>query len=685
MIEEFLESFINEAHELITQLEKDLLSLEKKPKDKELINSVFRTVHTLKGSSGMLGFIDMQNFAHEFENVFDKVRKEKLKVTPELIDITSKGIDIFLSLLKKEDVTPQLKQVVERLKSEFSLDDQSKNNTETKVETILSDGGIHCFCIIFKPDKAIFERGIDPLSTVHELDEYGGTTVIIHENGKSWEDQKKAKKCTANWEIYLKSESPQLNIENVFMFFDQDEYIIEEFINNSFPKGSAFAKILKGYYSGEDEIRKLAIKRFNELTIDIKNTEAEVPQDEKMVEEQVIVSREDQEGDKKNKTDSDTTINVSSFKIDELLNLVSELVTLTAGLQSHAERLGDIRLKDSVESIEKLTKQFRNNALDLRLIPVGILLNRFKRQVRDLSRELNKEVNLIIEGQDTEIDKAILKALESPLLHIIRNSIDHGLEPSEERIALGKNRQGLLKIIAFYSGANVIIQVQDDGRGINLERVKQCAIDKGYIQTDQHVSDQELLTLIMEPGFTTSKNVSMVSGRGVGMDVVRKQLNEVSGSIEIDTEKGLGTFMTLKLPTTLSIIDTLMIEVEDSNYLLPLLEVEYCYKEKQEVIFGNNNRYLRYKDEMVPFISLREKFNHNAKQNEEEMVVIINKFHQRYALIVDKVIGEQQTVIKSLGELFIKQPYFSGGNIMVDGKLALILDTNYLFNKSVLN
>lgn len=684
-MEEFLESFINEAQELIAQLEKDLLNLEKKPRDKELINSVFRTVHTLKGSSGMLGFIDIQNFAHEFENIFDKIRKEELKVTPNLIDITSKGIDIFLSLLKKEDVSPQIQKVVAMLKNEYSLGDKAKTATVPKTETNSHDEGIHNYCIFFKPDKGIFERGIDPISTINELHEYGSINIIIHENGLTWEEQKKAKKCTANWEVYLKSGSLLLNIENVFMFFDNDEYIIEQFIDNAFPKSSEFVKALKKHYSGIDEMKEKAGQYFSKLVLDSKDEVIEINQDEEIVDEQVADKNDSQNDDKKPRVDSDTTINVSSYKIDELLNLVSELVTSTAGLQSHSERLGDVQLKDTVESIEKLTKQFRNNALDLRLIPVGTLLNRFKRQIRDLARELGKEVNLIIEGQETEIDKAILKALENPLLHIIRNSIDHGIETAEERISLGKERQGLLKIIAFYSGANVIIQIQDDGRGINLERVKQCAIEKGYVQPEQQVTDQELLVMIMEPGFTTANNVTMVSGRGVGMDVVRKQLNEVSGSIEIDTEKGLGTFMTLKLPTTLSIIDTLMIEVENANYLLPLLEVEYCYKEKQSIIFGNNNRYLRYKDEMVPFISLREKFNHNMTQNEEEMVVIINKFHQRYALVVDKVIGEQQTVIKSLGELFIKQPYFSGGNIMVDGKLALILDTNYLFSRNVLN
>lgn len=684
-MEEFVDSFINEAQELITQLEKDLLNLEKKPHDKEIINSVFRTMHTLKGSSGMLGFVEVQNFAHEFENIFDQVRKEKLEVTPVLIDITSKGIDVFLKLLKREDAKDDVNQVITLLKNGFTVSDHSDNieKTEAQKNGPSADVNENCFCIYFRPDKGIFERGIDPLSTITELNEFGSTKVLLHENGLPWDEQKSKKVCQASWEIYLKSKSPLITIENVFIFFDADEYIIEPYVSNALQKGSKFTKATQKFYTSNKEFNNLIAQYFNELVLGDVEEKKEIKKETKA--QQTKEVKEEQVEDKKPKFDSDTTINVASYKIDELLNLVSELVTSTASLESHAERLGDVNLKDSVENIEKLTKLFRNNALELRLIPLGTLFNRFKRQIRDLSRDLNKEINLIIEGQDTEIDKTILKALESPILHIIRNSIDHGIEPAEERIALGKSREGLLKMIAFYSGANVIIQIHDDGRGIDLEKVKKCAIEKGYIQPDQVVTDQDLLTLIMEPGFTTSKNVSVVSGRGVGMDVVRKELNEVSGSIEIDTEKGLGTFMTLKLPTTLSIIDTLMIEVENTNYLLPLLEVEYCYQEKRSVIFGNNNRYLRYKEEMVPFISLREKFNHNLSQNEEEMVVIIKKFHQRYALIVDKVVGEQQTVIKSLGELFIKQPYFSGGNIMVDGKLALILDTNYLFNRSVLN
>ena len=282
------------------------------------------------------------------------------------------------------------------------------------------------------------------------------------------------------------------------------------------------------------------------------------------------------------------------------MNLVSELVITAASLEAHGSSFKDTRLNNSIENLGKLTKKFRNNALDLRLIPVGTLLNKFKRQVRDLSKSLGKSVNLIIDGQNIEIDKTILKSIENPLMHIIRNSIDHGIESPEERVQKGKKAEGQLKVSVFYSGANVVIQIQDDGRGINLDRVRECAIKKGYIQSDQPISNQELLHLILEPGFTTSDNISIVSGRGVGMDVVRKELNAVGGSIEIETEKELGTSITLKLPTTLSIIDTLMIEVNNSPILIPLLDVEYCYKEKRINLANQNNKFVKYKNNPVP-------------------------------------------------------------------------------------
>jgi two-component system chemotaxis sensor kinase CheA len=383
------------------------------------------------------------------------------------------------------------------------------------------------------------------------------------------------------------------------------------------------------------------------------------------------------------KSENDATVNVPSHKLDELMNLVSEMVTVTATMESYSNSYNDSRLTNVIENIEKLIKKFRNNALDLRLVPVGNLLTRFKRQVRDLSRDLGKRVAILIEGQEIEIDKSILKSIESPLQHIIRNSIDHGIEPEEVRIAKGKSPEGLIKITAFHSGTYAVTQVQDDGGGINLERVRECAIAKGLIQKNQVLSKQELISLILEPGFTTAENVSMVSGRGVGMDVVRKELSVVGGSLEIFTEKDLGTSIIMRLPTTLTIIDTLMVDVVENQLLIPVLDIEYCFKDRNENLFQKDNNYIQFKNNPIPLVSLREQFGYPAGDQNEIMVIVINKFDRRYAITADRIIGEHQAVIKPLGELFVNQHFFSGGSVMVDGRLALILDTNFLYNQVI--
>ena len=678
-MEEFVTSFVNEARELLVQLEDDLLLLEKNPDDNEIINKIFRVMHTLKGSSSMYGFGNMSNLTHKFENIYDKIRDKELNVTTGLIDATLIGKDLLLGMLDKNYSEEKNKTLVDFLKDNFPDKLPAEEDTPVNASSGNDKSDKSNYCILFLPDKEIFERGLDPDIALGEINSSGITKVFSHERGSSWTKQKEKKVCNTTWEIYLRTILSKNEIEKIFLFYDDDEFQVINLSEDSYKSNEKYLKFLKKYYKGKDRQNTHidnCIKQLVESDHEEKKQESTYANND--------ISSENKSEEISN-CEVDATINVSSRKLDELLNLVSELVTSTAGLETLTENYNDVKLNNAIENIEKLTKRFRNNALDLRLVPVSTLLDKFKRHVRDLSKELNKRINLIIEGNDTEIDKAILRSIESPLMHIIRNSIDHGIEHVEDRIQKGKTNAGLLKIIAFYSGANVIIQVQDDGNGINLERVRECAIKKGYILPDQVVSNQELLNLIMEPGFTTNENISMVSGRGVGMDVVRKQLNVVSGSLEIDTEKNLGTSITMKLPTTLSIIDTLMIEVSHSKILIPLLEIEYCYKEERKSLFANNNKYIRYKDEMVPYVALREKFKYEDHFNNEEMVIIINKFDKKYALIVDNIIGEHQAVIKPLGELFINQPYFSGGSIMVDGKLALILDTNYLFNQLIIN
>jgi len=671
MIDEFTNGFIEEVRELLLLLEDDLIGLEKNPANPEIINNIFRVMHTLKGSAGMVGFKNIQDITHEFESLYVKIREGSQIVNSDIIDLTLKGKDVILSMLEGSENEEVTQHLLFQLMKVIGQSEEGQTGFSTGNNSSVNSSSVHHYVIFFMPDKGIFERGLSPDKSIEEIKILGETHILLHEKKKSWEKQKEEKICQTSWEIYLRSEAAFTFIEEeVFLFYDQEEYRIFEINPGSEKVDTALEEKLGKYYKNKVEAINQVLGFFKNLPEPevkaVQNFEKTEPVSESHGE---II-----------KTDSESTVNVSSHKLDELMNLVSELVTLTATMQVHASHIEDPKLINTLENVEKLTKKFRNNALDLRLVPVGTLLSKFKRQVRDLSKELGKKVNLLIEGQDIEIDKTILKSIESPLQHIIRNSIDHGLEPEEERLAKGKSPEGLLKITAFYSGASVILQVQDDGRGINLERVKECAIKKGLLLADQVVSKQELISMILEPGFTTNENISIVSGRGVGMDVVRKELNSVGGSVEIFTEKELGTSITMKLPTTLTIIDTLMVDVDDTQILIPVMDIEYCFKESNENLFKRDNRLVEYKNNPIPLISLREQFKYPASEKKDLMVVVINKFDRKYAITADHIVGEHQAVIKPLGDLFVNQPYFSGGSIMVDGKLAFILDTNFLFN-----
>lgn len=677
--ESLINSFVNEANELLGELERNLLAFEKEPSNYELINNIFRAMHTLKGSSAMFGFENIQNIAHEYETIYGLVRDKKMPVASELISITLRGVDAIQNILLNKVSNNSIDGLMKDIKL-VSLSGGTTQTIEQRRATVRQE---KIYGIIFDPAPEIFERGIIPEHTLQEIEGNGIAIIKRHNKELSGEQQLMEKVCSNTWEIFLSSTLSALNIENIFMFYTEDEFSVTEITGNEISEETKFFHYLNNIYQDVESVKAQVSTSIDEL-----HALENISKPKKNETESVEIIGNDNHFIKdttNNKNENVAWLNISSTKIDELLNIVSELVTSTSAMQNHAERLTDLKLIESIESINKLIKQFRINTLELRLIPINTLLVKFKRQVRDLSMELGKKVELIIETQDTEIDKTILKAIENPLLHIIRNSIDHGIEFPEERRKLGKDTTGIIKITSFYSGAYVIIQVQDDGRGINFEKVRTKAIEKGYIERNQKVNEQELLSFLMESGFSTADDISLISGRGVGMDVVKKELSKVKGSLELDTEKGLGTSITLKLPVTLSIVDTLMIEVMGANYLLPLLEVEYCYNDASQAIYNQEKSCLQYKGNLIPYISLRKKFNYQNNTSGNEMVIVINKFEKRFALIVDKVIGEQQTVIKNLGEVFINQPYFSGGNIMSDGKIALILDTNHLFNQLYLN
>jgi len=358
------------------------------------------------------------------------------------------------------------------------------------------------------------------------------------------------------------------------------------------------------------------------------------------------------------------------------MNLVSELVTTQARLSLFAEQNNITGLTAIAENVQKLSRQLRDTAFSIVLIPIENMLTRFQRLVRDLSSELKKDVVFVTEGADTELDKTIIESLSDPLMHIIRNSLDHGIEETQERIKMGKPKQGKITLKAFYSGANVHIMVSDDGAGIDPEKIRDKAISKGIIPPDKKLTKKEILDIIFLPGFSTAKTVTDVSGRGVGMDVVKRKIADIRGEVEVESEVGIGTTITIKLPLTLSIIDGLLVKVVDTDYIIPLSAVDKIYAVEHEKVYETFNNVLVLEGKQVSFFNIRKEFGKPDSTQSIEQVIVVNFDDNRVGLVVDFVIGEYQAVLKPLGKHYKKQEMISGATILGDGSIALVLDTN---------
>ena len=390
-------------------------------------------------------------------------------------------------------------------------------------------------------------------------------------------------------------------------------------------------------------------------------------------------------GESGHEADSASSIRVSAEKLDELVNLVGELVTVQARLSQLATVNADQNVAAISEEVERITWSLRDSALNIRMLPIGTTFSKFKRLVRDLSKELGKQVELTTEGAETELDKTVLEKLNDPLVHIIRNSIDHGIEKPSDRELKGKSAVGTVKLSATQSGGNVIIQISDDGAGIDKEAVKNKAINMGLINENSNLSDSDIYALIFAAGFSTAQKVTNVSGRGVGMDVVRRAIESLRGSIEVTSKLGEGTNISLKLPLTLAIIDGLLVKIEDDNYILPLSSVEECIELTQKEIDAAHGRHLvNLRGKVVPYVNLRQRFKIQNKRPEIEQVVVSSINGMQVGFVVDIVLGQHQTVLKSLGKFYKDVEGVSGATILGDGTVALILDLPKILEKEIL-
>lgn len=704
MLEKFKDSFREEAEELLGQLESTLLELEDTPTDAELLNAAFRAIHTVKGSAGMFGFDEIARFTHDLENVLDKARSGLVPISKDFIDLALRGRDhIRVLLSSSEDLSEDLRGttdvLIEECRTMAARADAALPRTPESAPAAASPGtgetpamkeagtpgassaGERTYSIRFRPGPDIFRNGTRLLSLLADLSELGEATLVPHVHDIPGLSEIDPERCYCSWEGFLTTRADKNAIRDVFIFVEGDssltiEEIEEARINDARTKRLGELLVQYQHVPPAEITQALSSqKRLGEILIE-KGIISQDTLDATLAGQNHARKIQDKTSEAGGALAS---VRVASEKLDQMVDLVGELVTLQARLARTSLDLKDGSLAAISEQFERMISQLRDNTMSIRMLPIGSTFNKFRRVVRDLSTELGKEADLLTEGADTELDKTVIERLSDPLVHIIRNSLDHGIEPPEEREAAGKPRKGTILLRALHSGAYVLITVKDDGAGLNAEAIRAKALERGIIAPGQELTEAELNQLIFHPGFSTAKKVTKVSGRGVGMDVVKREIDSLGGTVMISTERGRGTEMTLKIPLTLAIIEGLLVAVGGEYYVVPLASVDGCIEIPEEDLRKvGERRIIPYRGDLLPFVDLRSYFEVPGDVPEIAQIVIANAQDFRLGFVVDNVIGDYQTVIKPLGRMYKDVSGLSGATILGDGTVALILDVNRL-------
>jgi len=687
------QAFRDEAADLLVELESALLELEDSPEDMELVNRVFRAMHTLKGSGAMFGFDDIAQFTHEVETVFDQVRSGHLQVTKVLLDLTFQAKD-HVKVLLEHDGT-DLGDYVDAAESVLNgfriLASQSASGDDSGMHPGVcdlplengeaGDGSVHRVRV--RPKTGIYATGNNPEYLIEDLRSLGQTLVFAHIEDIPPLRELDPQNCHIWWDVLLTSDATENAIRDVFIFVeDECDFSISTVETSGDVELKKLGEILieRGDITAEGINRALSGQKRLGAILTEAGMLPERSVEAALAEQSLVKQKQEQ----KKGPEGTSSLRVSAEKLDLLQDLVGELVIVQAQIKQVAPSLGDSMIVTLAEQLERLSDDIRDSTLAIRMLPIGSTFSTYRRLVRDLSAEIGKEIDLVTSGEDTELDKTVLDRLGDALIHLLRNSIDHGIETPDQREAAGKPRRGTLQLGAEHSGGDVVIQIVDDGKGIDPEKVRQKAVERGLISENAELTLRETLELIFLPGFSTAQTVSSVSGRGVGMDVVKRVVNAMRGSIDIDTELNKGSVVTIRLPLTLAIIDGLQVCVGTESYVLPLDVVEECVQlDRKDLGAEGRRRMINLRGEVVPIISLREWFRLPGELPSIEQVVILNVDGNRMGMVVDHVVGEHQTVIKSLGPVFRRLEGFSGATIQGDGTMSLILDVKRIVRLSL--
>jgi len=667
---QFHDIFFEEAIEGIEVMEKELLNLHAGDCDHEIINTIFRAAHSIKGSASTFGFEDIGQFTHSIETMLDKIRNNELEISQEIITVLLSAVDCLSNMLSNEksneahDISTieSVKEQLDRLTSQTTINStspeaQADSENETSEES--RNDNEQKWKISFFPDKKLFYTGNDPLRLIRELETLGEISVEAVISELPDFEIFDVHDCYLGWHIQLQSSSNQEQIEEVFSWVEGD------------------------------------------CTLKIENeTEKNITTER----------RENHNPMGRRKTDKEhRSIRISTDKIDELLNLVGELVITQSILNSvcnSQEAETSEKLQECLEQLERNTRDLQEQTMSIRMLPVDNAFQRIPRIVHDLSIAQGKNVTLEFSGETTELDKTVLEKIGDPLIHLVRNAIDHGIELPETRISAGKPEQGVISIKAIHQGGHIVLRISDNGKGIDPDKLLATAIEKNIINKDDELTDSQVMNLIFQPGFSTAAVVSDISGRGVGMDVVKQNIAELGGTVDVWSEKGIGSTFTIKLPLTLAILDGQIVKISDQTFIIPLHSISetLVFDDKNTNTLPGKTELYNYRDKYIPIIRLHELLNikheveieaevekeaeaETKKATDKEtspsgLLVVFDTGENHAGILVDDVIGQQQVVIKSLEKNYNHVSGLTGATILGDGSVALILDVLSLSTNS---
>ena len=667
-----------EAAELVQSIEAGLIALEQAPEDRDLLNAVFRDLHTVKGSGAMFGFTDLAMFVHEFETAFDGLRRGEAVVTAALIAVSLQACDQILRLLDTpETAGAESAAILSRLQTclsgvpEDGQCDPGPVDVDAAFDAAVwpeetdpqSDAEVG-LRVMFRlaPDALMF--GHDPELLLEDLRSLGPCRVRALVDGIPPLDQLDPTECLMGWEVEIGGPVDPADVEAVFLF-TRDAMTL-----SIAPLGAPADAPGLPDASIADAASVPALAEPVPAAVSPARASEPAPAPIPAKVEPPRQPRPTGAGD---------TMRVSTERLDELMDRVGELVIAEARLQSLAQGTRDANLMAVAEDIQRLSAALRDSTMSIRMMPLSSILGRFHRLIRDLSASLGKPMGLVTHGEDTALDKTVLELLADPLVHLLRNCADHGLEPPDERAARGKPAAGTIELSAEYSGAEVLITIRDDGRGLDAARIRARAIERGLIAANADLPEADLFRLIFEPGFSTAPTVTELSGRGVGMDVVKRTISGLRGTIDLTSEPGHGTTVRLRLPLTLAIIDGLLVEVGGEHYTVPLASVEDCVELPEDLAAAKGgSSFVNIRGSLVPFLRLRTLFKVATPTPEFQKLVIVSSSAGRVGLAVDRIVANNQTVIKQLSPLHSGLKSFSGATILGDGTVALILDVAQL-------